>query len=160
GPSAKSSLPGVIFIPSKERSFVLPEESHKTPGKIIADAEFVYRWHPPATWKDSLEARLYSARWEDLNAKEEGRPHDAQHFDASRRAFDRFFEGAKRLKWEHAELVVELKDGTQHDLSQLSSGEEQVLILMAEILHRWRPGSLVLIDEPELHLHMSWESRL
>jgi ABC-type transport system involved in cytochrome c biogenesis ATPase subunit len=157
---AKSSLPGVILIPSQERSFVLPEERYKTPGKIAADAEFVYRWRPPVTWKDSLEARLYSARWEDLNAKEEGRLHDAHHFDAYSRAFDRFFEGAKRLKWEHAELVVELRDGTQHDLSKLSSGEEQVIVLMAELLRHWRPGSLVLIDEPELHLHTYWQALL
>ncbi len=31
---------------------------------------------------------------------------------------------------------------------------------MGELLHRWRPGSLILIDEPELHLHESYQTKL
>jgi ATPase subunit of ABC transporter with duplicated ATPase domains len=153
-------IPGAVYIPSEERTFVLPQERFKAAGKSSNLDSFVYRWRPPEKWEDSLEARLYSARWEDLNAKEEGRPQDAHHFNAYSREFERFFGGAKSLKWVQGELTVELKNGTQHDLSRLSSGEKQVITLMGEILHRWRPGSLILIDEPELHLHSSWLTRL
>ena len=47
-----------------------------------------------------------------------------------------------------------------HDFSELSSGEKQVLLITGELLRYWRPGSLILIDEPELHLHSRWQTRL
>jgi predicted ATPase len=27
-------------------------------------------------------------------------------------------------------------------------------------LRHWRPGSLIMIDEPELHLHPEWQTKL
>jgi predicted ATPase len=96
-----------------------------------------------------------------LNAKEEGRPEEATQFRSCQLAFDRFFEGRKRIRWTpKGELVVETKNGDIHDLSELSSGEKQVILFMGELLHRWRPGSLILIDEPELHLHESYQTKL
>lgn len=41
--------------------------------------------------------------------------------------------------------------------SQLSSGEQQILVLAYEVLFRSEPGTLVLIDEPELSLHVVWQ---
>jgi ABC-type glutathione transport system ATPase component len=38
--------------------------------------------------------------------------------------------------------------------SQLSSGEQQILVLAYEVLFRPEPETLVLIDEPELSLHV------
>ncbi|MBQ1017991.1 AAA family ATPase [Micromonospora sp. D93] len=44
--------------------------------------------------------------------------------------------------------------------SNLSSGEQQILVLAHHILFRATPGTLVLIDEPELSLHVLWQSVL
>jgi len=44
--------------------------------------------------------------------------------------------------------------------SQLSSGEQQMLVLAYEILFRAEPGTLVLIDEPEISLHVRWQATL
>jgi ABC-type transport system involved in cytochrome c biogenesis ATPase subunit len=41
--------------------------------------------------------------------------------------------------------------------SQLSSGEQQILVLAHEVLFKAQPGTLVLIDEPELSLHVVWQ---
>jgi len=41
--------------------------------------------------------------------------------------------------------------------SQLSSGEKQILVLAHQILFRAEPGTLILIDEPELSLHVLWQ---
>lgn len=41
--------------------------------------------------------------------------------------------------------------------SELSSGEQQILVLAYEVLFRSEPGTLVLIDEPELSLHVLWQ---
>lgn len=56
-------------------------------------------------------------------------------------------------------FVVEMMDRGSRRLpaSQLSSGEQQILILAYEILFRAEPGTLVLIDEPELSLHVLWQ---
>ncbi len=155
-----SGPPGVVYFPSERRTLISPPTNHKFAGKLSSRYKFVERWQPPEQWNDSLEARLYGIRWEDLNAKEEGRELEANGFEAYSRSFDRFFDGRRRLKWDHGELVVETKSGVVHDLSELSSGEKQVILFMGELLHRWRPGSLILIDEPELHLHESYQTRL
>lgn len=42
-------------------------------------------------------------------------------------------------------------------LDQLSSGEKQIIIQVYELLFRAQSGTLVLIDEPELSLHMMWQ---
>ena len=48
----------------------------------------------------------------------------------------------------------------KHLVYELSSGERQVFIFVA-MLHRWlHEGGLVLIDEPDLHLHPSLRSAL
>jgi predicted ATP-binding protein involved in virulence len=44
-------------------------------------------------------------------------------------------------------------------LSDLSSGEQQEVILLYELLFKVKPGTLVLIDEPELSLHVVWQKQ-
>jgi len=55
-------------------------------------------------------------------------------------------------------LVVDIKDGEgerSHPLDELSAGERQVLIQIY-LISRWlQPGGVVLLDEPDLHLHPS-----
>ena len=41
--------------------------------------------------------------------------------------------------------------------SSLSSGEQHILVLAHRVLFRAGPGTLVLIDEPELSLHILWQ---
>lgn len=53
---------------------------------------------------------------------------------------------------------------TAHDqeltLTDLSSGEQQELVLLYELLFRVRPNTLVLIDEPEISLHVAWQKEV
>jgi hypothetical protein len=42
-------------------------------------------------------------------------------------------------------------------LNALSSGEQHELVLLHELLFDVEPGSLILIDEPELSLHVTWQ---
>jgi predicted ATP-binding protein involved in virulence len=41
--------------------------------------------------------------------------------------------------------------------AQLSSGEQHELVLLYELLFKVKSGSLILIDEPELSLHVGWQ---
>lgn len=43
---------------------------------------------------------------------------------------------------------------------QLSSGEQQMMVLGYEILFRAKPNTLVIVDEPELSLHVLWQDSL
>ena len=159
GPNPRTRIEtGMLYIPS-DRSLLLPPTQSKTPGKLEDHELFCWRWSMPQNWGQSVEALLYSARWADLNAKELG--YEPTNFAAYQSAFGHFFGASKRLEWTRTgDLVVSTESGQQHDLSGLSSGEKQVLVLCAEISRRWRPGSLVLIDEPELHLHEQWQTAL
>ena len=40
---------------------------------------------------------------------------------------------------------------------QLSSGEQHEIVLLYALLFRTDPGSVVLIDEPEISLHVKWQ---
>jgi predicted ATP-binding protein involved in virulence len=43
--------------------------------------------------------------------------------------------------------------------TDLSSGEQHELVLLYELLFKVKSNSLVLIDEPELSLHVGWQSQ-
>jgi ABC-type transport system involved in cytochrome c biogenesis ATPase subunit len=50
--------------------------------------------------------------------------------------------------------------GAPLPLSKLSSGEQHELVLLHELLFSVEPGTLVLLDEPELSLHVTWQETL
>jgi predicted ATP-binding protein involved in virulence len=43
--------------------------------------------------------------------------------------------------------------------AELSSGEQHELVLAYDLLFNVQEGSLVLIDEPEISLHVSWQQQ-
>jgi len=47
--------------------------------------------------------------------------------------------------------------GKDLNLDQLSSGEQHEVVLLYELIFKTRPGILVLIDEPEISLHITWQ---
>ncbi len=160
---AESAFRRMIFLPSDERDLVVPRVKYEAPGQLNDSAGFVAWWArtQEQQWRGSTLELLFSARWEDLNAKEEGKPGEARSFARYTKAFCDLTAGAKRLAWTaKGDLVVELASGAQHSVQELSSGERQALLLLAELRRLWRPGSLVLIDELELHLHDGWQGRL
>lgn len=53
-------------------------------------------------------------------------------------------------------IGVILDDGEQIQPRELSSGEQQLLALAYELLFDTEPEALVLLDEPELSLHVAW----
>jgi len=159
----QSRWPRLVFLPSEDRDLVVPQVPYKAPGKLEDQDGFVVAWQRlgPKTWNGSTLELLFSARWADLNAKEAGRPEAATHFARYTGAFAALTDGAKSLDWTpDGELVIRLASGEVHGLERLSSGERQALLLLAELRRLWRPGSLILIDELELHLHDAWQGKL
>ncbi len=150
--------PSLLYFPT-DRAVPFPAAPYKGPGSRVSSDGPVYRYTPPQDWERSVEAVLYDARWRDLNARDRGHHKAANNFAAYESAMSAFFGASKRLQWDdEGVLHVETASGARHPLEALSSGEKQVLLFVAELFRRWTPGSLVLIDEPELHLHEAWRA--
>jgi predicted ATP-binding protein involved in virulence len=54
-------------------------------------------------------------------------------------------------------LVILGTDKKAIPVTALSSGEQHELVLLYDLLFKVKPNTLVLIDEPELSLHISWQ---
>lgn len=65
----------------------------------------------------------------------------------------------KRLQVTASEglTVVHPEDDRRIDLDSLSSGEQHEIILMFDLLFNVPKGALVMIDEPEISLHVVWQ---
>jgi len=48
-------------------------------------------------------------------------------------------------------------NGKELELNQLSSGEQHEVVLLYELIFNVQPNTLVLIDEPEISLHVTWQ---
>ncbi|MCY2685653.1 AAA family ATPase [Salinimicrobium sp. TH3] len=58
------------------------------------------------------------------------------------------------------EFPVEIKTGEKHDISDLSSGEKEVLFGYLRLRNQAPKNSVILIDEPELHLNPKLAKKL
>lgn len=57
----------------------------------------------------------------------------------------------------HQLIVIDKKTREQIPLSGLSSGEQEVIILFYSLLFETVEKTMVLIDEPEISLHIAWQ---
>jgi ABC-type transport system involved in cytochrome c biogenesis ATPase subunit/sulfur carrier protein ThiS len=57
-------------------------------------------------------------------------------------------------------LNVRMDKGMALPLDRLSSGEKQILIMFYLLLFKAKHGSLIIIDEPEISLHVAWQQSL
>jgi predicted ATPase len=61
---------------------------------------------------------------------------------------------------EKNELLVETQSGKIFHLTNLSSGEKQLIILLGQNLLQENKPHIYIADEPELSLHVDWQERL
>lgn len=54
---------------------------------------------------------------------------------------------------------LKTKSGEPIQLEDLSSGEQHELVVLYELLFRAPQNGLILVDEPEISLHVAWQSR-
>ena len=66
----------------------------------------------------------------------------------------------KKIRLDRQKGLVAISDNDQSlDLDYLSSGEQHELVLHYDLLFRVPSNTVVLIDEPELSLHVAWQKR-
>ena len=76
------------------------------------------------------------------------------------------FTSIANSRFHHKQVAVSAKglgvagsDGASLDLEMLSTGEQHELVILYELIFRTARDSLVLIDEPELSLHVAWQEQ-
>ena len=76
------------------------------------------------------------------------------------------FTSIANSRFHHKQVTVGAKglgvagsDGASLDLEMLSSGEQHEIVILYELIFRTAQDSLVLIDEPELSLHVAWQEQ-
>lgn len=73
---------------------------------------------------------------------------------------DRFAFKALEFSKENGFVIIDkYPQGYIIPVEQLSSGEQQELVMFYEFLFKVPSGSLLLIDEPELSLHIEWQQK-
>lgn len=109
------------------------------------------------TLADSRRMRTMIARWRDLNASR------AKIF-LPRTSFitimNELFSG-KSISFDERNIPkIKLPHGEEVDVGTLSSGEKQLFIILGEALLQEKREVVFISDEPELSLHVVWQSSL
>ena len=107
----------------------------------------------------NIKTQMATSYVRDLLAQEAGeQPSDTSITDTLKELFDTFFPGKEFLGPRpaaegHLDFPVRLQNGREHDINDLSSGEKEVLYGYLRLHDAAPRRSLLLLDEPELHLN-------
>ena len=155
----EAERPTTLYFSSERRELV-----SKNRGQITAEGrehEWVWRFTDSKKWQGSLESFLVALYFRDLMARREEQ-RDADEFQQFLRVVNRFLEGKQVVGVDQESFRVQVKadSGAEFSIDELSSGEKQILLMLGEIQRRISKASIVMIDEPEIHLHPQWQRRL
>ncbi|MBQ6547669.1 MAG: ATP-binding protein [Candidatus Methanomethylophilaceae archaeon] len=73
---------------------------------------------------------------------------------------NRLFSNKEVYLNERNQMSVRLNDGNGIPINRLSAGEKQIMIIFYRLLFHTKPGTLAIVDEPEISLHVSWQQRM
>jgi predicted ATPase len=137
-----SAYRNIIRTGERDRAIVAPRDWNYSPVHQF-DIE-------GGEWRDSLDNLLVWLKWLD-----DGR------FDAAVKTINErvFKSGEKRLEGvrkEPPEAVV-VSGELEHRLDRLSSGEKSLVQLYLRLGAHMTRNTILLIDEPEVHLHRTWQ---
>lgn len=78
------------------------------------------------------------------------------------RVNDFFSETGKKIEVSSnpARLFFKMKNGKEIGIDQLSSGEKQLLFILLQVFLQEKKKSIMIMDEPEISLHISWQQKL
>jgi ABC-type Mn2+/Zn2+ transport system ATPase subunit len=112
--------------------------------------QWAYRFETVSTFTGSLSGYLVWLEYSDVDEFQRVITFLSTHFG------DKKF-GIRRKT---LSATVTVRDGQIHNLDQLSSGEQNLLILLLELRRRLLPDSIVLIDEIENSLHPAFQYKI
>lgn len=141
-------VPSLVYLPhSRSLEPVSGQQIHKED----ANYSFIHRFQTVRKFPGSLTSYLiyldYAEpdRFSDVRQFLNGLDFDGKTFHIDRKKLD---------------VIVKTANGHKHSLHELSSGEQNLLIIFTELRRKLLPGSIVLIDEIENSLHPAYQHRL
>lgn len=140
------SIPNIIYLDAEERRWIVPQKSISSLAPDDLSKNWLATYSPSSDWKGQLEASLFNMK-ATLPAL----------YPEMIKTLNQFFSGKVIVEeiQPGQRQQVKLANGDTHTLDEMSSGEHQVLIMLF-MVQRWlQLGGVVLIDEPDLHLHPS-----
>jgi len=165
--AGEADFPNCLYFPSEER-----ELRPKRAGQVIAEPQryqWTYRFSDSQKWEGSLESFLVAMNYRDLMAQRASSEEGAGEFDRFVGVINRFLEKKRiagvdpqtfRVQIETNGKSAKTAGGERHNIDALSSGEKQIVLMLGEVQRRIRRGSILLMDEPEIHLHPRWQRLL
>ncbi|WP_433228812.1 AAA family ATPase [Micromonospora sp. CA-248260] len=121
-------------------------------SQTLVDVQF------PSSAVDETETRVLSIFIDDWQSKLEPLlPVNDKLKVLQRIVNDKFIGKRLRLDKTGALIFVATGDESVIPVTLLSSGEQHILALFTMLLFSAQPGSVVLIDEPEISLHAAWK---
>lgn len=69
-------------------------------------------------------------------------------------------DSAKRIRRTSSEIIIECKRSGDLTYKALSSGERQLLYMMLKVVNSRGNNTIILMDEPEISLHLNWQENL
>lgn len=142
------TMPSILYFPhNRELQPVKGEQIHREE----LNYQWCYRHETPTEFKGSLDSYLI---WLDYA--------EPEFFKVVIDFMNQLdFEGKTfHINRKRLSAVLKTPDGNEHPLNQLSSGEQNILIMLLELQRRLVAGSIVLIDEIENSLHPAFQHRL
>ena len=152
---------GLIYFPHHRQL------TSKKGGPIQAPPEvndWLFHYSSSDKWEGSLEQLWVWQNYLDLEAQVLGQP--AVNLKPFTETIEQML-GAKRSIWIERGRVWVTPPNDQYNgraarvlLEALPAGEQQLLLLVAELTRHRRKGAVIMIDEPELSLHPTLQRQL
>lgn len=143
-----SAYRNIIPIQTQERAIVAPRDWNYRPVHVF-NVE-------GQDWRDSLDNLLVWLKWLDDGRFEKAvSAINERVFNVS----DELHSSGKRLKGvrkEPPEAIIEAA-GQEHRIDRLSSGEKSLVQLYLRLGAHMTRNTILLVDEPEVHLHRNWQ---
>jgi predicted ATPase len=106
-------------------------------------------------YQDNLQLRRVV---EDINGVEERIEHATAQRDTLQRLIESMFTGRKQVTFGDTAIHISSDLRAPITLASLSTGEKHLLRILVEVL--LAEDNLIIIDEPELSMHVDWQKQL
>ncbi|MDX2077813.1 MAG: AAA family ATPase [bacterium] len=141
-------LPNMLFFDTADRTILEPPDQ----SRFEAQPESLYKWFVGYSNRDRTSPHIETTI---KNIK----LRNPSTFDSILKSVNQFLGNTKYIADfdENLRLLVQVNKPKPvfHYIEDLSFGEQQCLIMMVMVSRWMMPGGIVLIDEPDLHLHES-----
>lgn len=138
------NLPNLVYLESETR-LLLPIRFSGGMTPEPEEFQWLARYEPSTSRKGSLQNYLFAQKAVNPSL-----------FQDIIKQVNTFFTGKQLVDFSPKTYQLMVEVGNQkHTVDELSSGEKQIVMMLVTIIRRLEPGGIVMIDEPDLHLHVS-----